>query len=97
MIRIVFENILLFLLPTLLYLAYVLLTRETAGPDANTDPSRPQVGLLDDAPLLYLFAAGVALVLVTLIAFGSISGGKPNQPYTPPAIKDGHIQPGHTE
>lgn len=97
MIRIVFENILLFLLPTLLYLAYMLLMRETTGTDASANAPRTPMSVLNDAPLLYLFAAGVALVLVTLIAFGSTSGGKPNQPYTPPAMKDGQIQPGHIE
>ena len=95
MIRIVIENILLFLLPTLLYLAYMLVMRETAATDANASHTQP--GLLDDAPLLYLFVAGVALVLITLVAFGSTSGGKPDQSYTPPAMKDGHIQPGHTQ
>jgi hypothetical protein len=30
-----------------------------------------------------------------LIAFGSTSGGKPGQVYTPPSLsKDGHVEPG---
>lgn len=97
MIRIIIENILLFLLPTLLYLAYTLLVREMAGPtqDASGDASRTHAGLLDDAPLVYLLAAGMALVVATLVAFGSTSGGKPNEPYTPAEIEDGHVKPGH--
>ena len=88
MIRIVVENILLFLLPTFIYVAYVYMTREE-GPDGTR--------VLDDAPLLWLFVAGALCVLVTLIAFGSITGGKPGQVYTPPVLKDGRIEPGHID
>ena len=75
MIRIVAENILLFLLPTIIYVAYVYMTREEK-PDARR--------VLDDAPLIWLFVAGAALVLIVLASFGTISGGKPGQVYTPP-------------
>lgn len=88
MIRIVIENILLFLAPTLAYLLFVLVTR----PDA-----RSGTAVLDDAPLIWLFAAGAALLLVTLVLFSSTSGGKPGQSYTPPSIKDGRITPGHID
>ncbi len=88
MIRIVIENILLFLLPTIIYVAYVYMTRdEKAG----------ATGVLDDAPLIWLFVAGALLMLVTLVTFGSMSGGKPGEHYTPPAFKDGHIEPGHVD
>ncbi len=86
--RIVIENILLFLLPTAIYIAYVYLTREEK-------PGATRV--LDDAPLLWLFVTGAVLVIVTLITFGSISGGKPGQVYIPPTLKDGRIEPGHLE
>lgn len=91
MIRVFVENILLFLLPTLLYVGWVLLTREQPTGGASTQR------VLDDAPLLWLFAAGAVLVVVTLIAFGSTSGGKPGQHYIPPSYKDGHIEPGRIE
>jgi hypothetical protein len=96
MIRVVIENVLLFLLPTLLYVAWVLLTRQPQanGPDGE-DAAQPKI--LDDAPLLWLFAAGAALVVVTLLAFESSSGGKPGQRYVPPSYKDGKIEPGHIE
>lgn len=97
MIRIVVENVLLFLLPTFLYLAYVFFTRATSGKDENGDTAAAASSLLDDAPLLYLFAAGVLLVIATLVVFGSTTGGKPNQPYVPPSIKDGRIEPGHVQ
>lgn len=85
MIRVVVENIVLFLLPTAIYVTYVLLTRH---PDSEE-------GLLDDAPFMWLMLSGTVLVFVVLIAFGSTSGGKPGQAYTPPSLtKDGKIDPG---
>lgn len=86
MMRIVAENLLLFLLPTIIYISYVYLTR-------SEKPGAREV--LDDAPLLWLFAIGTTLVVVTLIVFGSTSGGRPGEPYQPPVMKDGRIQPGH--
>lgn len=88
MIRVVAENILLFLLPTIVYVAYIYMTREDK-------PAALRV--LDDAPLVWLFVAGAAVVLITLISFGSVTGGKPGQVYTPPSFKDGKIEPGHIE
>jgi uncharacterized protein DUF6111 len=88
MTRVVLENVLLFLLPTVLYVGYVYFTRE---------PGRGTTRVLDEAPLIWLFVAGALLVIVTLVAFGSTSGGKPGQQYVPPTIKDGKIVPGHIE
>ena len=48
-------------------------------------------------PLIWLFIAGAVLVIVTLVAFGSTSGGKPGQHYVPPVMKDGKIVPGHID
>lgn len=85
MIRVVVENVVLFLLPAAVYVTYVLLTRKEDS----------KAGLLDDAPFMWLMLAGTLLVFVVLIAFGSSSGGKPGQAYTPPSLsKDGHIDPG---
>ena len=88
MIRIVAENIVLFLLPTIVYIAFIYLTREDR-PGASS--------ILNDAPLIWLFVAGAILVVVTLATFGSVTGGKPGQVYTPPALKDGRIEPGHLD
>jgi len=86
MIRIVLENVGLFLLPTVLYVAYMLLTRK-----ATTGPLR----LLDEAPLIWLFLAGAALTVATLTLFSTVSGGRPGEIYEPPVLKDGRIIPGH--
>lgn len=96
MIRVVIENILLFLLPTLAYLGWVLIARPESL-DRTTSGRIKASGLLNDAPLVWLTAAGTMLLVFALVFFGSTSGGKPGQHYTPPVIKDGKIQPGHIE
>ncbi len=88
MIRIVIENLLLILLPTLLYLAYIYLAAGKKGTKQN---------VLNDAPLIWLFLAGVALAVSVLLFFGTISGGKPGQAYSPPVFRDGVIVPGHLD
>jgi Family of unknown function (DUF6111) len=86
MIRVVIENVLLFLLPTAMYIAYVLLTRGS---------STSAGAVINDAPLVWLFITGALLVGATLVYYASITpGGKPGAVYTPPRVKDGHIEPG---
>ena len=87
MIRIVIENMLLFLLPTAVYVGYIFLNQRADGGNAPR-------GLLDEAPLIWLFLAGAGLVVATLIVFGSTSGGLPGQAYDPPSMKNGQIEPG---
>jgi hypothetical protein len=86
MIRIVFEIVLLFLLPTFAYLGYALLAR----------PGRPARAVVDEAPFVWLALSGAVLVFATLVYYGSSStmGGR-DQIYTPARIKDGQIEPGH--
>lgn len=88
MIRIILENLLLILTPTLIYVAYVYLT---------TDPNKSRQQSLNEAPLLWLFLIGVALAVGVLFTFGSTSGGKPGQAYHPPVFRDGKIVPGKVE
>jgi hypothetical protein len=85
MIRVIIENLLLFLAPTVIYVAYVLLSRR-----GQTTPQN----ILDEAPLIWLCAAGATLVVITLLAFGTSSGGRPGQSYVPPEMHDGEIVPG---
>jgi hypothetical protein len=85
MIRIVIENILLFLLPAAMYVAYMLLTRSHKSPGA----------VFDDAPLVWLFVAGALLVGATMIYYATTTpGGPPGATYIPPRMKDGRIEPG---
>lgn len=96
MIRIVIENLLLFLLPTLAYVGWVLIARPDRlqrTPDGRIKPG----GILNDAPLIWLAASGTILLIVVLVAFGNTSGGRPDQTYRPPVFKDGKIEPGRIE
>jgi len=83
MIRVVIENVLLFLLPTVVYVIYVATTR-----------SDSRKGILDGAPFAWLMIAGTVLVLLVLATYGSDTGGRPGQQYVPPSMKDGRIEPG---
>ena len=83
--RIVVENILLFLLPTAIYVGYVLLTRSASTPGA----------VINEAPLVWLFVLGALCVGATLVYYASVTpGGKPGQVYIPPSYKGGKIEPG---
>jgi ABC-type Fe3+ transport system permease subunit len=88
MIRIVIENVLLFVMPTAVYLAYVYLVRKEGG--AGND-------VLAEAPLLWLSASGAVLVLAAMILFGSTKGGTPSQGYEPPEMQNGKIVPGRQQ
>jgi hypothetical protein len=85
MIRAVIENLLLFFAPTLVYVIYSFVRRRSAG-DATP--------VFQDAPLVWLFVAGVCLMVATLVAFSTTTGGRPGAAYQPPAYKDGKIVPG---
>jgi hypothetical protein len=86
MIRLIIENLLLFLLPTVVYVIYVAATRDDT-----------HKGIFDEAPLAWLMAAGCALVIAVLATYGSDTRGRPDQIYVPPSMKDGHIEPGRIE
>jgi hypothetical protein len=87
MIRIVVEIALLFLLPTVAYLGYALLSR----------PGHPAKTIVSEAPFVWLAVSGFVLVFAMLTYYGltATSQGGLNQTYTPARIKDGQIEPGH--
>ena len=85
MIRIMIENVLLFLLPTAVYFTYHYFSQ---GED------RSAARAMNDAPLFGLFAAGAVVVVTVLMLFTHENGGKPGQHYQPPVFKNGRIEPG---
>jgi hypothetical protein len=87
MIRVVLVNILLVTFPALLYFSYVYLRRR----------GNPDEEILSNAPIFWLLAAGVVLMLASLIIFGQWQGGPPGKHYVPPRFKDGVVIPGHIE
>lgn len=90
MIRIVIETMILFALPTVLYIAFVVIRRQG-------QPNNTAAQALDDAPLFWLLAIGAALAIGVLAYFGSLDSGQPGQIYIPPEIRDGRIVPGRYE
>jgi len=91
MIRLIVENILLFLLPTILYVIFTMLRRTN---DKDNSISRA----LDTAPLPVLFVTGFVLMISVLAYYGEKSdSGKPGQTYRPPELVDGKIKPGRFE
>ncbi|MEM9355934.1 MAG: DUF6111 family protein [Pseudomonadota bacterium] len=87
MIRVVIENILLFMLPTLVYVLFMLVRRRQ---NANTSVQQ----IFDDAPIVWLLAAGAVVMVAGLAYFGSTTGGKPGEQYQPPVYRDGKVVPG---
>jgi hypothetical protein len=88
MVRVIIENVLLFLLPTAVYVGYVFLVRKSS---ANTNQ------VLNEAPLIWLFLAGLTTIFVTVLVFGAKHEGSPDQVYEPPSYKDGKIVPGRVK
>jgi hypothetical protein len=86
MIRITIENVFFFLVPTLVYIAWIAFKRDDW-------PGLWEV--LKVAPLLNLFVLGAAMMLTTLVLFSSHANNTPDETYVPPVFQDGKLQPGH--
>lgn len=86
MLRIVLINILLFSLPFVAYAGYVVLTKNANSPSA-----------WENIPILWLLAAGFALLFVGMVVLISFDSGDPGATYHPPAYEDGVIKPGYVE
>jgi hypothetical protein len=50
-----------------------------------------------DAPVLWLLAAGCGLLLITMATLIQFSGGKPGGTYHPATSEDGVIKPGEID
>ena len=86
MLRVLLINILLFSLPFIVYAGYVLLTK-----NANS------VSAWDNIPILWLLAAGFALLFIGMVWLVSFDSGEPGAKYHPPVYEDGVIKPGYVE
>jgi hypothetical protein len=86
MLRIALIDIFLFSLPFLLYAAYMLAVKGSAPAD-----------LWQGAPIFWLLASGVGLLLVAMAVLIQFSGGQPGGTYHPPSIEDGVIKPGEID
>lgn len=87
MLRILFIDALMFLLPFAIYGAYFYLTRKGAA----------RSKFWSEVPLLWLLGASTALVVVVMVTLVSFSGGEPGGTYVSPRYENGVIQPGRIE
>lgn len=86
MIRRIFYDLLLFLLPFALYAIYWRLARK--GDPAQE--SRPH-------PWAALFICGLVLVAASFVWWGLTEGSGTSGVYVPPHNVNGHVVPGHVE
>jgi len=86
MLRIALIDIFMFSLPFLIYGAYMLAAKGAAPMD-----------VWQDAPVLWLLAAGCGLLLITMATLIQFSGGKPGGTYHPATSEDGVIKPGEID
>ncbi len=86
MLRIALIELLIFALPFLLYAAYVIWIKGTAP-----------ASVWQGAPILWLFAIAVGLLLVAMLALVQFSGGDREGTYHPPILEDGQIKPGRVD
>ncbi len=87
MIRIVLLNLMLLILPTILYVGYIHLT--------SPGPSKSLSRILEEAPIVWLLLTGGVLAIVTLFIFATPPSGRPGEAYHPPVFRDGKIIPGN--
>ena len=86
MIRVVVENVLLFLLPTAMYIAYVLLTRRSVHGRRPSSTRRRWCGCSSPGPCWSARRSSTTPP--------SIPAARRAAVYTPPRMKDGRIEPG---
>ena len=92
MLRALLEYILPLVLPTMVYFV---LRGWIAARAAKGQPVEKPAWW--DAPWPWLLAAGIALLLATLVALSLLSGADPGASYRPPELRDGEIRPGGFE
>lgn len=79
MIRVVIQQLAIFLLPILLYVAYLLISRRLA---AAAGRDRPK---WEDGPWFWLVIAGLVLSLAFFVAVGLFEESTIDVPYVPPS------------
>ena len=92
MIRIALECALVFLLPAALYFGYHLMAKDRLRGATGTPKSPGEI--VDEAPLVWLFALGTILLFGTLLAFATLQEPGIDKPYEPAIYKDGKITQG---
>ena len=90
MLRVVLQQLLLFLLPIAGYLAYALWQRQRARRAGGP------VTALEQGPWFWLIAAGLVLSIAGFVVLGTESGGR-SMSYEPAHLENGKVVPGRTK
>jgi heme/copper-type cytochrome/quinol oxidase subunit 1 len=87
MIRVILLNLFLLVLPALLYFLYVFVLRRLRGQESK----------VESAPLFWLFATGMILMVASLAYYAEFEGERGSGVYRPPSYQDGVVRPGRVE
>jgi len=79
------------LMPTVLYLLYLVISRRIMSGQGELAEALRRV------PWLWLFGGGLVLVGVSLTIYSLSTGGETHRPYVPPHVEDGRVVPGRLE
>lgn len=88
MIRNILFHLVPFLLPFIAYGLYLYATRRARAQE------RKEGRVFDEAPWFWLFATGLALLVLSLIAVWFFTGDPAGGSYIAPHVEDGKIVPG---
>lgn len=91
MSRIILQYVLPILLPTLVFIGWLALTRKPGETRAET------LARVQDGPWYWLVISGFALMAAGLVYLGLSHGEPPGSDYVPPRVEDGRVIPGHTK
>ncbi|MSO70294.1 MAG: hypothetical protein EXQ98_08500 [Alphaproteobacteria bacterium] len=91
MIRILLTYVVPLLLPAALYIIYVIVARRILTGQSET------AAQLRRMPWLWLLAAGVVLMGISLAVLSLTTGGDIDRRYVAPHVEDGKVVPGHLE
>ena len=78
----------LILLPTALYLAWLVYLRYRAKTTGSTD-----IPALREGPWFWLLAAGIVLAIASLVSTVFLQERIPSGQYVPPRLEDGRVAP----
>lgn len=90
MSRALLQYLLPLILPTVLYLIWALLIRDSGS-------GRKLATILREGPWFWLILAGLVLAGASLVATALIGGGNIEGTYIPPRWEDGRVVPGRIE
>jgi hypothetical protein len=87
MARVIALELLLFLLPFVIYGFYLYFTR--------LDPLKRESW--EHSPIYWLVIGGLLLTIAGFVLTATFTGAPPGATYKPAELQDGHIQPGNIE